>query len=274
MKRWLLVALAVLAASLALPAIASGATRHDAYPLHAGSTGPRVAGLQWMLSGHRPNVFRQVKPTLHHYTPGVFGARTKAAVVAYKFRLGYPPKLIRPVAGRYFIALLRGKPRPVAWVALAQKRLKAVVPGASPLALKIKAVEVSQLGVSENTGYNRGTTVDAYSRYFGLPLGLAWCEIFQQWSFAHAGYRPPFADRSFAVFYTVEWARQHGFLNAKAKVGALVAFLGDQGHIGYVVKVLASGYVTVEGNSSNRVQQVYHPWNDRLRVFIWLPGVA
>jgi hypothetical protein len=290
-------ALIALLAATALSAPASAAVRHDAFPLHAGSTGTRVAAAQWLVSGHRPNVFTKVKPTLKHYTPGVYGARTKSAVVAYKFRIGYPAKgqcgakttTLVPTVGRYFFDLLEGrKQRPICWVALAQQRVQLVVPGASPLALKIKAWEIDQLGTHEVPDRsNRGPRISyapagwpfaPYQAATGA-YGAAWCASLQQDAFEIAG-AGTFADRSAGVLYIEAWAHDHGYLNAKAKVGALVAFLDDGGHIGYIVKVLASGYVTVEGNAGGsrfhggQVMQVYHPWNDRLRVFIYLPGVA
>ena len=268
--------------ALVLVAAAVHTVRHDQLPLHAGSAGPNVAKLQFLLRDPRPkqNVFRQVKGTFHGQPNGYFGAATKAAVYAYKYRLGYPSiynSKAHPVASTYFFGLLAGRAhRPAAWVALAQRRLQTVAPGVTPLAAKIRAYELTQLGVRETCGgyCNRGPTVDQYERYFGV-LGLAWCEIFQQYAFAHEGYRPPFANRSFGVIETWHWAAAHNLLNAKAKVGDLVAFLDDGGHMGYVIKIVgSSGYVTVEGNSGDAVREVYHPWNDRLRVFIAIPGVA
>ena len=270
------------------------AARHDTLPLHAGSYGERVAGLQWLLAGHRPNVFTKVKPTFRGKPNGALGARTKHAIVAYKFRIGYPGRgqcgarmtLLVPTAGHLFFDLLEGKrQRPICWVALAQQRVQLVVPGASRAALAIKALELSQLGVREvPDGSNRGPCISftcrlgalgAFGPYQGATgqFGAAWCASFQQWAFNAQG-PGTFADRSAGVLYIESWAQKHGYLNAKAKVGSLVAFLDDGGHIGYVTKVLASGYVTVEGNEGNAVKQVYHPWNDRLRVFIDIPGVA
>ena len=272
MRRFLLLAasFAALLAASGSPAVAARCNDH--WNLHPGSCGQRVNDLQWLLAGHRPNVFNKVKPTFKFDPNGAYGARTKAAVRAYKYRIGYPTPISDQV-GPYFFALLKGKvQRPASWVANAARRVKAVVPGATPLALRIKQIEVSQLGAAE-TSYNRGPVVDAYQRYFGV-LGLAWCVIFQQWAFAHAGYAPPFADRSFGVFYVVDWARHRGYLNAKPKVGSLVAFLNGLGHMAYVVKVTASGYVTIAGNESNRVNETYHAFSDRARVFIYLPKVA
>lgn len=280
----------------AIAPAATAPTRNDALPLHGGSSGPRVAAVQWLVSGHRPNVFTKVKPTLKVYTKGIYGSRTKAAVQAYKYRIGFPAKgqcpstravsTVTNTAGKRFFDILLGhKQRPICWVALAQQRIKIVVPGASKMALAIKSLEVAQLGVHEvPSNSNRGPCISYTCRlgtlgYFGPyqgstgAYGLAWCASFQQWAF---GARGPgyFANRSALVSYIEHWAQQRGYLNAKAKVGSLVAFLDDGGHMGYVTKVLASGYVTIEGNASNSVKQVYHPWNDRLRVFINLPGVA
>jgi hypothetical protein len=286
----LLPALVTLLATIAIASAspATAATRHDSYPLHGGSAGTRVAAVQWLVSGHRQNVFTKVKPTLKRYTAGVYGARTKAAVKAYKFRIGYPAAgqcpstrkstTVNDTASVQFVSILEGrKQRPVCWVAVAQQRLKLVEPGATKLALVIKAIEISQLGHHERS-WNCGPTINGYFAFFGLPCGLAWCEIFQAWAFAKAGYVPvPFALGAvspFGVISTEQWFKPKGVLNAKAKVGSLVAFLDDGGHIGFVTKVTASGYSTVEGNEGDAVKQVWHPWNDRLRIFIDLPGVA
>lgn len=282
MKRALLAAVAVV---LLMPGTAL-AKRHDQLPLHLHSAGPRVAALQWMLAGHKPNVFRKVKGTYHGKPSGYFGAATAKALYAYKYRIGYPMRWNlknHPQAGGKFFAFLEGKKKwPKGFVAAAAHRLQAVVPGATPMALKIKDLEVAELGVTEQPlGCNCGPRI-SYAptwwhfhafQYFTGAYDAAWCASFQQWGFAEAGYGT-FANHSAGVLYIEQWAQYHGFLSAKAKVGDLVAFLDDGGHIGFITKVLGSGYVSLEGNSSDRVQEVYHPWNDRLRVFIDLPGVG
>lgn len=267
---------AILLAAFSTPAHA--AKTNDKLPLHLGSHGPRVTELQQLLAGHDGNVFHGIKPLWKGKPNGLFGPKTEDTLYAYKFRLGYPDRFNRKghaVAGADFFNLLHGKTKRtlemVGWAAL---RLQAVEAGSTVLAQQIKRIENSQLGASETNGSNCGPLIDVYFRYFGIGCGLPWCEVFQQWAYASAGVKPPFANRSFLVSYTADWARQHGYLNAKARVGSLVAFLDDGGHIGYIVKVLASGYVSDEGNSDNRVQQVYHPWDSRLRVFIDVPGVA
>lgn len=296
-----LATLAAAAAALTIMATAHAKARPDAWNLQPGSTGVRVEGLQWMLSGHCPNKFTlacggKVTPTLKAYTPRVFGARTKAGLLSWRYRLGYPAKgqcgarasKLVDTVGPQFFAILEGKQtRPVCWVALAQQRIRLVEPGATLLALKIKAWELSQLGVHETCGgscnlgtvrnglTSAGLSVNDYERRFGL-LGLAWCEIFQEYGFEQGGYHPiPFSPVPYGVIGTYQWAAAHNLVSAKARVGSLVAFLGDGGHIGYVIKLVGgSGYVTVEGNYGDAVREVFHPWNDRLRVFINLPSVA
>jgi len=44
--------------------------------------------------------------------------------------------------------------------------------------------------------------------------------------------------------------------------------------MGIVVKVLAHGFVSVEGNASNRVLERYHDNQERPHVFIYIKGVA
>lgn len=252
------------------------AVSHDRLPLHLGSYGPRVVELQKLLSGAKKTVFREIRSTFKGAPNGLFGSKTEAALFAYKFRLGYPDRFNHKghaVAGADFFSLLYGRSkRTLEMVGWAQIRIQAVEAGSTVLAQEIKRIEISQLGHTESSP-NCGPAIAAYFAYFQIGCGLPWCAIFQQWAFGKAGLKP-FANRSFFVQYIADWGRRNGYLNAKARVGSLVAFLDDGGHIGWVSKVLASGYVTIEGNSSNRVQQVYHPWNLRLRVFIDIPGVA
>jgi hypothetical protein len=288
----LLLLLATAAAAISPGALAAGRT--DAWNLHPGSRGPRVAALQWMLAGHCPNRYAvrcggKVKPTLHRYTAGIDGARTGSGVVAMKYRVGYPKagecgasrSYLNASVGPYFFALLKGqKQRPTCWVVLAAKRIKLPAPGVSAAALKVKAFEVAQLGVTEQpAGSNRGPRISydaagvrAYQAATGA-YGAAWCVSFQQASFL-AELGVTFADRTAGVFYAVGYARSHGWLNAKAKVGELVAFLDYQGHMGFVAKITASGFSSIEGNQANGVHEVFHAYGSRPYAFIAIPGVA
>jgi hypothetical protein len=184
------------------------------------------------------------------------------------------------VIGPYFVALLRGqKKRPASWVALAAARLKATSPGATKYALAIRVLELSQLGTAESPlGSNRGYRISYGGR--GGPyqasteaFGAAWCVSFQQWA-VHLITGSYFADRTAGVFYAASWFAHRNLLHARPKVGAIVMFMDGLGHMGFVVKVTASGFVSTEGNASNRVLERFHTLGDRRPVFGYLPGIA
>lgn len=278
-----------LAMALWLAVGASGALAADTLPLHTGSSGPRVAALQWLLSGHAPNAFTKVHPTMKmpargSSSRGFFGPGTRRALSAYKYRLGYPVGHWNDGrAGKEFFGLVTGKTHwTKAYAATAARRLRgSVAPGVSPMALKIKTLEVSQLTpagqTAETWGRNYGPMVRQYQLVTGA-LRQAWCVSFQQWSTLNAGWGT-FAGKTAGVFAAVDWAAARSYLHAKAKVGALVAFDAIHrkrggGHIGFVSKVLASGIVSLEGNSRNAVRENFHPFGSREMVYIWLPGIA
>lgn len=290
--------------------------RNDNWPLHPRSVGDRVAGLQWMLAGHCPNRFAvacggKVKPTLHHWTSRVFGPRTKSALIAYRYRLGFPAKgqcgakasKLVDTVGPWFWALLRGSrdahghliaTRPACWVALAASRVE-LIDKTQPttLALAIKWWELKQVGTREY-GWNIGTvkgpggwSINDLQAHFHL-YGLAYCEIFQEDAFDLNGYKPiPFSPYPFTVIPTYQWAAAHGYASAKAQIGSLMAWIGGAGHIGYVIGVDADsagnvhGYTTVEANThpegggNEGVWIKHYPVpGSSLRLFINLPGVT
>jgi hypothetical protein len=288
----ILAALAVLSAAITFATPAFAATSQIHAPvntmLHPGSHGQRVKDLQWLLGGHDPNTFSSIKPTFHWKPNGSFGARTALAVKQYKWKLGYPGNLVRPIAGPYFFELLTGKAnRPIRWVALAAHRLSVVAQGPTKIAQRIRTLELSQLGVAE-VGSNRGPRISYASGGFGPyqgatgAFGLAWCVSFQQWSFIGGGYGT-FAYGTASVYYAVDWAQPRGLLRAQPKVGAIVAFIDydraghripGTGHMGYVVKTTASGFVYIAGNDGNAVREHFLPNGTRSHVFIYLPGLT
>ena len=287
----------VLAACVAALVFCAPAQARDSFPLHPHSSGPRVAGLQWLLGGHRPNVFNKVKPTFRHRPNGFWGPRTTSALNRYRYRIGYPGKgqcgsrvnmWAASKATGYLFNLLKGKAkRPICWVGLAAKRVKgAVRPGATAAALAIQKLEVEQLGVAEQPlGSNRGCrisyTCDGFGPYQGATgaYGAAWCASFQQWAFMNRAPDGRFADDSAYVPYIADWAQRHNFLVAKPRVGSLVVFLNPDRllvnayHIGYVVRVTASGVQTVEGNYSDGVHEVWRPYSTPM-VYVDIPGVS
>lgn len=291
------------AAALLLPAGVAAKTRPDAWNLHPGSHGPRVGALQWMLSGHCPNKYApacggKAKATLHHYFPSVYGPRTKHGLLAYRYRLGFPAKgqcgarasKLTTTVTPWFFALLKGKvTRPVCWVGLAAKRIEGlVVPGASKAALRIKALELSQLGVTESPwGSNRGPRISyvsgGYGPYQGSTgaYGLAWCASFGDWALKHVTGHGFGSSNDAYVPAIVGHAQARGWLEAKPRVGSYVAFLTASGrlasayHIGYVISLVgSSGVMTVEGNSNQAVREVYRRFGVYNMIYIAIPGVA
>jgi hypothetical protein len=243
-----------------------------------------VAALQWLLAGHKPNIFTKVKGTYKGKPNGYFGENTAKAVYAYKWRLGYPTRYLtkkrKYQAGVLFVDLLLGKRhRTKEMVALAARRLQQVEPGISDRAQKLRTLIQSQLGVSEspwgcNCGPHISYSVNQYPAYEASTGAFyaAWCASFVQWALWQSGYGR-IADNSAGVLYIENWAQYHGYLASKPHVGSLVAYLDDGGHIGVIMKVTASGYMEASGNSGNAVRETWHPWNYRLRVFINLPGI-
>jgi hypothetical protein len=294
--------LAAAAAFLApVPAVAAHRpacpTVRQQFPLHAGSCGQHVADLQWVLGGHRPYVFRQVKPTFKGKPNGSYGARTKHDVLAMKYRIGYPAKgqcgakttLLRDTTSRYFFFILEGKAkRPTCWVALAAERVKgAVRVGPTVAALRIKQLELSQLGVHEiPDGSNRGPRISytsgGYGPYQGSTgaFGEAWCASFANWALKQVtGHIIPAALPAY-VPSIAEWAQARNLLAAKPKVGSFVIFLSSNlqlvnaFHIGYVIHVTGTGLETVEGNEGNAVREVWRPFAGNHMVYVNVPGVA
>lgn len=279
------------------------AARHDRYPLHPGSSGKNVAALQWLLSGKRPNVYREIKGTFHGKPNGYYGNGTLKALTQYRFRLGYPARgqcgakantWQSPEVTGYFVNMLEGKARrPACWVALAASRLKAIV-AAQPTAKAVawRKLLISWLGISEYPdGSNRGPCI-SYScsrggHTFAIQAstgayGAAWCVSTQQAAAAMVGYGH-FAQDTAGVYYAADYYAARNLTYAKPKVGSLVAFITydsrgyrvpGTGHMGFVVAVQANSFTYIAGNDGNAVREHTIPDGSRPYVFIRLPGVA
>lgn len=299
---------AALAQGLAAAPSASAAPK----TIRVGDASPAVCGVKWMISGphsHRPNIYTVRGTYTRPLNPGCnyAGKAFAAAVVAYKYRLGYPTKYLKPIVGRYLLKLLKGPHdrRPLLWIALAQRRAKPIVAGPTKLAKQIVAFETAQVGTHETgcSSCNRGSakgpggySVDDFEQHFGL-LGQQWCAIFASFAFEHFGvqFAPPPYNR-FYVPSIGQWALDHGdalirgrdgtwhkagkaTITAQARVGDLVAFLTSPSaisgyHVGTVAAITAKGYYTLEGNSGDAVRKHWYPWGPALRVFIAVPDIA
>lgn len=162
MKRALI---AAIAAALWAAGSASGA-RHDTYPLHPGSAGPRVCGLSWMLQAKRPSVWRSPRfHTFHGQTTCWWKPKGKSqltkAVRDAKYWLGYPLPELDPdeiEAGRYFTQILQGKVRrPAEYIARAAARAHPPAPAAYvpgyPLSRKATICGVPGVGTHSFVSY-------------------------------------------------------------------------------------------------------------------------
>jgi hypothetical protein len=301
-----LLAVAVISSTQVSPAAAA---RHDALPLHAGSSGPLVAKAQYLIRDPRPrqNPFKLIRGTFPHQPNGYFGARTKSAVVKYKWRFGFPTKhqcgapvnLVIPTVGQHFFDLLdRRATRPACWVQLAASRLKAIVPGPSALAIRAKSYELELLAVNIREipdGSNRGPAISYTATLHGYRItalqaatgayGLAWCVSTQQAVLKAIGYGTV-AGGTAGVYAAVDYfARPNpeGTLVAKAFVGAWVAFIDydryghripGTGHMGFVMAVQASSFTYSAGNDGNRFQEHTIAMGSRPYAFIQLNGFA
>lgn len=294
-----LVLIAALIAAFPVPATRA-AIRHDAYPLRVGSAGPNCSYVKFLLRDPRPkaNVFRQIRGTYARKNGmgGYCNAALGKALEAYKWRLGYPRKWVKSVAGRYFVALLRGRTkRPPDWVRVAAERLKAIE-AAQPTKVAVRWKTLLQAwldhGVYEQPdSSNRGPCISYLCTVAGRSFAIqsstgayaaAWCVSTQQEAAALIGYGH-FADDTAGVYYAVDYANARGWLSAKAKVGSLVAFItynrygqrvAGTGHMGFVVKVMSNAFTYIAGNDANRVNEHTIPFGSRPYVFIRLPGVA
>jgi hypothetical protein len=305
MRNSLLAVLAVILLGIAAPtAIAQVPKCDNGYPLHGArpgvraSCGTRVSGVQWLLGGHRPSVYRSTKPTYKWAPNGSYGARTKAAVKAMKYRMGYPAKgqcgarssQVTDTASSLFVELVEGKKsRPLCWVGIAAKRVKGTVtPGATKAALAIKAFELSQLGVHEvPDGSNRGPRISYASGGVGPYQGstgaynAAWCASFGNYALKRVTGHGFGSSNDAYVPTIVQYAEGRGWVQAKPRIGSFVVFLTASGrlasayHIGYVIKLVgASGVMTIEGNEGNAVREVYRTFASNRMVFVNVPGVA
>jgi CHAP domain len=267
----LVAALVALAATAAPSAPAAASSRPKV--LHVGSYGRRVKDLKWLLSGHRPSVYRR---TVHPYRGRItrrFDKRTAFAVAAAKWRLGYPKRSVNGRAGpQLFRFLLGRKARPLGWIARASARARrsahAVEVGKGRCARRIIRTAAHELGVREYPyGSNFGWRV---ARYEAVTRAwhAAWCVSFAQWVYLHAGVGT-FANRTAGVSYALYWFRAHAWLRARPKAGAIVMYVYHASHMGIVTQVTRSGFYSIEGNHNNGVNTAWHPVGYRGSVFAY-----
>ncbi|WP_062441619.1 CHAP domain-containing protein [Herbidospora daliensis] len=91
-----------------------------------------------------------------------------------------------------------------------------------------------------------------------------WCDMFLSWGANKLGYSDWFGEFSYTVAHA-EWFQAQGAWGREAKPGAVVFFDWDGGgsvdgidHVGLVTKVNGSQFTSIEGNTSNMVQERTH----------------
>ena len=129
--------------------------------------------------------------------------------------------------------------------------------------------------------YARDLAAEGY--YNGNKNGYAWCECFVDWCFFKAfgkdGQRIQCqtGDLGAACIYSMQYYKQQGRCDMNPRAGDQIFFYGGGtiGHTGIVTAVSGSTVTVVEGNSSDRVQQLTyrqgdsriagygHPWYER-----------
>ena len=117
-------------------------------------------------------------------------------------------------------------------------------------------------GAGNWTKYARDLAAAGY--YNGGKNGYAWCDVFVDWCFYTAfgddGQRVQCqtGDLGAACVYSAQYFMMQGRYDQTPKPGDQIFFYvnGEIGHTGIVVEVTDSSVVTVEGNSSDRVQKL------------------
>lgn len=116
-------------------------------------------------------------------------------------------------------------------------------------------------GAREIGGNNRGPFVAKYLEPSGLKPPQPWCAAFVSWCLMRAAKavgarRPPYFLSAREMF---NWAKAAGLLEKQPSPGGLVFFarggvMSWKGHCGVVAATLKSGFQTIEGNRTSRVQ--------------------
>ena len=117
-------------------------------------------------------------------------------------------------------------------------------------------------GAGNWTKYARDLAAAGY--YNGGKNGYAWCDVFVDWCFYTAfgadGQRVQCqtGDLGAACIYSAQYFMMQGRYDQTPKPGDQIFFYvnGEIGHTGIVVEVTDSSVITVEGNSSDRVQKL------------------
>ncbi len=135
----------------------------------------------------------------------------------------------------------------------------------------IIAIASKELGVREATGNNDGPRVEEYLRYTNLGPHHDWCAAYVSWVYGQAGLSQPRNPWSPALFPK---ARQ--ILKQQCQPADIFGIYGVNvkriNHVG-IIKEKSNNYVvTIEGNSSNRVESRRRHLRTIYAIADWVSG--
>lgn len=138
-----------------------------------------------------------------------------------------------------------------------ENALRDLVSG-SAVGQRMVQIGLSQRGVTESGGENRGVPFERYVRPFGYRDPIPWCACFVSWCYWQTtGARPPWSNPAY-VGSVYNWASGHNALTSQPSYGDMFG-LGDR-HMGMVVARKRNGvFVTIEGNWANKVLSQERP---------------
>lgn len=214
----------------------------------------------------------------------------------------HPAKRARFTRDLYLL-LTTKKARPLGWIGRAGERLAAAKKLAAKRQTKRQANACAKLliahaarylGVHEDPwGSNTGQEVRLFQAATTYGRGnFPWCMAYVNFIAREVGIRPdgrlgppfhrtsanyrtpgPIANGTAGVYVAFDAGRRHGWLRASPVVGAIVLYMTNGGHTGYVTGVSHTGFSTIEGNSGDRVAAHSFPFGYRRPVFLVLPCV-
>lgn len=122
------------------------------------------------------------------------------------------------------------------------------LPGSSVISKEpVVAIAQSQIGITEATGNNDGTEVEAYLATTGLKKGEPWCAAFLAWVFKQAGYEQPVTAWSPALFPS---SRQVKIPAPGILFGIYFPSLKRIAHCGIIERVSGNFIIGIEGNTN------------------------
>ncbi|MEQ1702786.1 MAG: CHAP domain-containing protein [Ilumatobacteraceae bacterium] len=123
---------------------------------------------------------------------------------------------------------------------------------------RMVAIAVSQIGVAESGGENRGTPLTRYVHWFSPGSGpVPWCAYFVSWCWDRAtdsNHRVPWSNPGYCGSI-VDWAGRTGHRVSRPQRGDIYVY-NNLSHCGIVESVGTNTFTSIDGNWSNRVSRV------------------